>query len=415
MTRFARSHRVFFFEEHIPCHHPLPYLEFHCFEGTEVVAVRPRLPHDWNEAALADGLRRLLNELLVVARIDRPILWFYTPLMYRFADAVDASALVYDCMDQLSNFKHAPEGLLQQESRLIERADLVFTGGHSLFEAKRHLHDNIHAIPSAVDTRHFTPSRSRAAPDPADQQAIARPRLGFCGVIDERIDCDLLAAAAAARPEWQFVLLGPVVKIDPATLPRAANLHYLGAKDYAELPEYFAGWDIALMPFARSEATRFISPTKTPEYLAAGLPVVSTAITDVVRQYGHLDAVQIAGDPAAFIAGCEAALRLAAAPGTWRPAVDTALAPLSWETAFQEMRNKLTAAIERRAAPVPPAPLSGRRRRTAVRAVPGCRAAYDYLIVGAGFAGSVLAERLAAALLVSDDENGVIYRIAQKE
>ena len=106
------------------------------------------------------------------------------------------------------------------------------------------------------------------------------------------MDFELLSGVARARPGWSFVMLGPVVKIDEESLPRAANIHYLGSKSYAELPRYASGWDVALLPFARNESTEFISPTKTPEYLAAGLPVVSTSIRDVVRPYQELGLVQ---------------------------------------------------------------------------------------------------------------------------
>lgn len=172
----------------------------------------------------------------------------------------------------------------------------MFTGGYRLYEAKARLHGNAHPFPSSVDVGHFRRARG-SLPDPVDQRAIGRPRLGWCGVIDERLDYDLIATVAAQRPEWQWVLVGPTAKIDPAGLPRAENLHYLGSKQYQDLPAHLAHWDVALMPFVLTEATEFISPTKTPEYLAAGLPVVSTPIADVVRPWGEEGLVRIADGP----------------------------------------------------------------------------------------------------------------------
>jgi UDP-galactopyranose mutase len=159
------------------------------------------------------------------------------------------------------------------ERRLFEKADVVFTGGMSLYQAKRGKHRNIHAFPSSVDVAHFGSARQEQ-PEPPDQALLSHPRLGFFGVIDERLDLELLDRVSEARPDWQMVIVGPVVKIDPATLPRRANVHYLGGKSYTELPAYLSGWDVALLLFARNESTRFISPTKTPEYLAACRPVV---------------------------------------------------------------------------------------------------------------------------------------------
>jgi glycosyltransferase involved in cell wall biosynthesis len=243
---------------------------------------------------------------------------------------------VYDAMDELTGFLGASPRLAALESELLERADVVFTGGHSLYEAKRHRHANVHAVPSAVENDHFRAARGRLG-DPPDQARLGRPRIGWFGVIDERMDLPLLEAIADLRPDWSFVLIGPVVKIHEAALPRRANIHYLGAKPYQELPAYIAGWDVAIMPFARSAATRYISPTKTLEYLAAGRPVVSTSIRDVVTPYGDEGAVAIADTPQAFVAAIEHAL--ASPSRDWLELVDAILARTSWDATWSRMER----------------------------------------------------------------------------
>ncbi len=389
MSRFARTRAVFIFEEWIPCDHPLPYLEFHRFPADKVTAIRPRMPHWWSEAEREAGLKRLLDELLALTQIKQPVLWFYTPMMFGFADHVEASAVIYDCMDELSAFRFAPPRLKELEAALIKRADAVFTGGYSIYEAKADRHDNIHPFPSSVDTNHFAQARGGKIATPGDQAGISGPRLGYYGVIDERIDLDLIAELAKALPQCSIVMVGPVVKVDPAHLPRAKNIHYLGQRSYGELPAYLAGWDVALMPFAINEATRFISPTKTPEYLAGGKPVVSTAIRDVERHYGDIDAVTIARNHAEFIAACRQALTARGAD--WLAEADALLATMSWDETYARMAALVEEAVANNNRSTTPPNLSAPRIRRADRSKP-----YDYLIVGAGFAGSVLAERLAA-------------------
>jgi UDP-galactopyranose mutase len=275
------------------------------------------------------------------------VLWYYTPMALGFSHGLEPSAVVYDCMDELSLFRGAPPSLLDRERRLLELADLVFTGGQSLYEAKRDRHPDAHAFPSSIDAAHFAQARA-ISDDPADQAAIPRPRLGFFGVIDERFDMELLDGVAAARPDWQMVMIGPVVKVDPESLPRRANIHYLGMKSYQELPAYLAGWDVALLLFARNESTRFISPTKTPEYLAAGRPVVSTSIRDVVRPYGEQGLVRIADTVEAFTAAAEAAMKEDTAART--PEVDAFLAQTSWDQTWSRMNELIDGVVSTRRA-----------------------------------------------------------------
>lgn len=399
MQRFARHARVLFVEEPIPTAHHLPYLEFHAFAGTPVTAVRPRVPDRAGAEEATRLLAGLLDQMTALLGVRAPVLWFYTPMLWPAAAhlAAGAAAVVYDCMDELSAFDFAPPGLRENEAALIEAADLVLTGGHAIYEKKRALHDNIHPFPSSVDQAHFRRAREPLAAPP-DQAGIPGPRLGYAGVIDERLDLGLLAAAAAARPAWSFVMIGPVVKIDPARLPRAANLHWLGQRDYAALPGYMAGWDVALMPFAQNAATRFISPTKTPEYLAAGLPVVSTPVRDVVRSYGDLEAVHIADGAEAFVAACDAALAAGKGAAPWRDAADAVLAGQSWDATHAAMAARLAAAVARKAdgaLPPPPPPPPSPPATPAVRR--RIRPPYDVVVAGAGFAGSVIAERMAEA------------------
>lgn len=347
MSRFAAERPVWFWEEAIPTDHHLPYLEFHAFAGTSVQAIRPRIPRDLTEAGAEAALAALLDQMIGLTLTTRPVLWFYSPRMWRFARHVQASAVVYDCMDELANFRFAPADLKRDEAALMAAADVVFTGGYSLYEARADRHDNIHPFPSGVDAAHFARAR-QGLPDPADQAALPHPRLGFYGVIDERLDLPLIGRVAAARPGWQIVMLGPLAKISAADLPRAPNIHWLGQKRYEDLPAYLSGWDVALMPFAINEATRYISPTKTPEYLAGGLPVVSTPIRDVVRHYGDLPAVRIAGDVAGFVAACEGMLTETGNPCS--PAVDQALAEMGWDATQARMGMLIKAAEAGRSA-----------------------------------------------------------------
>jgi UDP-galactopyranose mutase len=382
MSRFAAERRVIFWEEPeaalAGCE---PALGVRICAETGVIVCTPSLPEGMDEPEQESTLKSLLDGFLAGER-GPFVRWYYTPMMLPFSRHVEAAATVYDCMDELANFRFAPPRLLELETELFAAADLVFTGGYSLYEAKKSRHPNVHPFPSSVDRAHFALARA-VAEQPIDQVAIPRPRLGYYGVIDERLDLDLLAEVAEARPDWSLVMLGPVVKIDPADLPLRPNIFYLGSKSYEELPLYLGGWDVALMPFAINESTRFISPTKTPEYLAGGRPVVSTPVADVIRHYGDMEAVAIADGPAAFVAACARALELAKGE-EWLAEVDAKLAHLSWDTTFARMSGLVGEAV---AAAAPKGP-------NFIASADG--GSYDYLVVGAGFAGSVIAERLAS-------------------
>ena len=338
MCRFAREMDVIYWEEPVDIGRgETPYLQVREAQNApKVRLVVPHLPQGMPDDAREATLKRLLDAHVASIR-GTLIAWYYTPMMLPFSRDLAADVTVFDAMDELSKFKFAPTKLLDLEQELIDLADVVFTGGSSLYEAKKHRHDNIHCFPSSVDRAHFCKARARSF-EPADQEDLPRPRLGFYGVIDERFYTELLDAAAKMRPNWSFVMVGPVVKIAPEDLPKRPNIHYLGGKTYDQLPSYLSGWDVALMPFAMNESTQFISPTKTPEYLAGGKPVVSTPVRDVVRHYGHLEGVKIASTPDEFVAACEQALELSRNPESgWLAEADLMLSASSWDTTQARM------------------------------------------------------------------------------
>ena len=375
MTRLARTRPVHFVEE--PLSDPAgPAWRSRAEAGVLVHQPLTPLP----ARGFTDDQTPHLADLLADLVADLPPrgydLWLYTPMAWPLAQSLEPRVTVYDCMDELSAFDFAPPQLLARERELLAAADVVFTGGPSLYEAKKHRAGNAHCLPSSVDAAHF----AAGGPEPAELEHVARPRLGFFGVVDERFDRDLLREVAALRPDYQFVVVGPVVKIDPATLPRGANVHYLGQKSYAELPAHVAAWDVALLPFARNAATKFISPTKTLEYLAAGKPVVSTPIADVANLYGH--AVRLADTPAEFAAACDAAL--AETPGERQSRLTTAaevLAGTSWDATA----TKMAAEIGRAAAP----------------------ARAEVVVAGAGPTGLSAAYHLGEAALLIEAEDRV--------
>lgn len=336
LTRAAKTHRVIYVEEPSPDTAAEPRLMTRT-EQSGVTVATPQLPPGLDPAAIDAALRMLVDDLL--ARLGGPadVVWYYTPMAFAFAGHLQPRVVVFDVMDELSAFRGASPRLALLERQLLRRADLVFAGGRSLAEAKRRMHPQIHLFPSSVDAQHFQAARKRNGAEPEAQAAIPRPRIGYFGVIDERLDYGLIDAVAALRPDWQIVMLGPTAKVDPATLPRRANLHWLGMTPYADLPRYLAGWDAGLMPFALNEATRYISPTKTPEFLAAGVPVVSTPVADVVADWKAGGLVTIAAGPDSVVAGLEQLL--AGTPPGWLTAVDQHMRWMSWDATWSRMRS----------------------------------------------------------------------------
>lgn len=333
LSRFSKHQRVFFIEEPIFTDgEERLHIENY---NDNLYVVTPHFPHGLSAEEVTKKLQKTVSSLILQMQVNRYYAWYYTPMALPFTEHLNPEVVVYDCMDELAAFKFAPPELTQNERRLFQKADVVFTGGHSIFESKKTAHHNIYSFPSSIDKHHFGRARKTKV-DPADQASIPHPRFGFFGVIDERFDIDLIDQVAKAKPDWQFVLLGPVVKIDPATLPKHSNVHYLGGKSYEELPAYISGWDVAMIPFAINESTRFISPTKTPEYLAAGKPVISTPIRDVVSPYGMNNLVHIVRNADEFIAAAEAELAKKR-KANWLKKVDEFLQGNSWDRTWSQM------------------------------------------------------------------------------
>ena len=341
MTRAAaRGHRVLFVEEPIAgerldllTHDPVP----------NVTVAVPTLP-DGTTGEEADRATAKLIRTYVDGWFSHEhlVAWHYSAMSEPLSHGLPADAVVYDCMDELSLFRDAPRELVDRERALMARADVVFTGGYSLWEAKQALHPSVHAFPSSVDVHHFAQARGDV-PEPEALREIPRPRLMYAGVIDERLDHGLIGHLADAGI-GEVVLVGPIVKIDPADVPAGPHVHQVGMQPYADLPAFFGHADVGIMPFALSDATRYISPTKTPEYLAAGLPVVSTPIRDVVRGYGDLDSVHIGDGPDAFVEAVSRAL------GTLLPdaEADERLALMSWDRTWEAMDALIAAALRER-------------------------------------------------------------------
>ncbi|MCG2615125.1 glycosyltransferase [Terrimonas sp. NA20] len=342
MSRYAENDRVFFIEEPV-WQNGAAKMEVKR-PALNIYVVTPHLPDGVSETNPLQLQQKLLADVVKQYKIDSYVAWFYTPMSIDLlAGLVMPKLVVYDCMDELSMFRNAPVEMQQKEHELFDMADLVFTGGNLLYESKKALHDNIHSFPSSIDKEHFQRAR-KTGHQPADQETIEGTKIGFFGVIDERMDLGLIDAIAEKCPKWSIILIGPVVKIDPAKLPRRPNIYYLGGKTYDELPNYLSGWDVALIPFAQNDSTRFISPTKTPEYLAGGKPVVSTPIHDVIHPYGDDGLVYIGASVDDFISGIKWSLEIKRNP-EWLRSVDIFLKDLSWDYTWRRMSEHIDNAL----------------------------------------------------------------------
>ena len=352
MGRFAKDHRVIFIEEPVPVEFTKENENANYWEirnGADNIFVcrahTSEATHGFSDPQIA-AMQRMMPDLIRRLQIENHAVWFYTPMALPLIEHFTPKAVVYDCMDELSAFLHAPKELIDREQKLLKLADLVFTGGPSLYRAKKHHHPNVHCFSSSVDAKHYAVARPGSKIEAEDQKNLSKPRLGYFGVIDERVDLQILDQMAKTHPEWEICMVGPVVKIDPASLPKHANLHYFGQRQYADLPSYLAGWDVCLLPFARNESTKFISPTKILEYMASERMIVSTSITDVEEPYGHI--AYLGDTPAGFTAACESAMKVS--PGERARRVDAmrqVLSKTSWDSTAALMLELIEEAISK--------------------------------------------------------------------
>ena len=327
ITRFAKYRRVFFFEE--PHFHPGTVARSYFSKQREngITVIEPILPEGMDEVQIRAALRCIVDQVMAFEKIHHMTLWYDSPIALPYTYHLQAETVIFDCMEETSS----PEW----EERLFALSDLVFTGGYSLFEAKKNRHLNMHTFPNSVDHPHFKSARWESDPD--DQQHIPHPRIGYSGLIDERVDLQLLEDLADLRPDWNFILVGPVVHVDSSRLPRRPNLHYLGKRNYWDLPKYLSGWDLAMLPLVQNESTKFLSPAPTPEYLAAGCPVVSTDIPEVVESYARENLVHIASTADEFVTIAEIAMEEAQHEPERMLRVDEYLEGNSWDLTFTKM------------------------------------------------------------------------------
>jgi glycosyltransferase involved in cell wall biosynthesis len=347
LNRFAINNRVFVIEEPV-YNSPSDFYEItKPNEEANLWVIVLHVSKNVSPEKTNHILKALIDSVMCSNNIDKYILWYYSPMALDYTDHLAPSLTIYDCMDELSAFKSAPARLKEMEICLLNQADVVFTGGHSLYKAKKHLHHNIYPFPSSIDKSHFAIARI-AVEDPEDQAQIPHPRFGFYGVIDERFNISLVEELATRRPDWNFIFIGPVAKVDPAQLPKSSNIYYLGGKNYKKLPSYLSGWDVAILPFALNESTKYISPTKTPEYLAAGKPVISTSITDVVNPYGKKGLVHIADTAEEFIVEGEKILANKS-DAEWSKKVDEFLSDISWNKTWRRMATIIDDTLQQKA------------------------------------------------------------------
>ena len=376
LSRFARSRAVLFVEEPV-------FVDDLAVAGLDVTSpcahlhrVVPRLPERLRASSFEATVvvRSLLQQLVsnrgaLAGIFDRPVQWFYTPLPAPvMIDAFNERGVVYDCMDELSQFRFAPPELVQCERFLLDRADVVFTGGQHLFESKSRHHANVHFFGCGVDAAHFARALRDATPVAPELHNVPRPVLGYFGVVDERLDYRLIARLAEHFAHGSVVLVGPTAKVDPSELPRRENLHWLGQRPYEKLPEYVKGFDVCLMPFALNDATQYINPTKTLEYMAAGRPIVSTAVPDVVRHFTPI--VHVAYTTGAFLDAIESSLK----PDPVRIADGRSRAQsATWESIVASMDRLIVQAIRDRRGSVDVRPQVAAAKRPASGIAPGRR------------------------------------------
>jgi glycosyltransferase involved in cell wall biosynthesis len=339
LKRCAKDMQVYFFEEPLFDTDTEPFFSIAKREEHLHIVI-PHLNPGLTSEQIVIKLSSLVDKFLEDADLSDWIFWYYTPMALPFTDRFSPKLVIYDCMDELSGFKFAPKELVAYENRLFAKANLVFTGGYSLYEAKKSQHPMIFPFPSSIDKEHFAKARKLRKADPNETVKI-----GFYGVIDERFDIELIKNIADLQPNWIIELVGPIVKINSSDLPKNTNIKYLGQQSYQDLPNFLCEWDVALIPFLLNEATKFISPTKTPEYLAAGVPVVSTPIADVVNPYGHQNLVHIAKNHIEFIEAITLELNRKDREA-WLVTIDNFLKDLSWDFTYAKMKKLIEGQIK---------------------------------------------------------------------
>ncbi|MEI8234351.1 MAG: glycosyltransferase [Verrucomicrobiota bacterium] len=352
LSRLSRQHRILFIEAPFPSdtvREPRALLS-PAPDYPNITLLRTPFPQArWHERAWVDAQRRRLVQSLLAGRFGErfrdPVQWFYDPMAVpAFGGQLGEIAIVYDCMDELSQFKGAPPELVQCERQLLAIADVVFAGGLKIHRAKSSHHANCHAYGCGVDEPHFALARNGSAVVPADIAHLRGPVLGFFGVVDERMDYELVAKLADADPSWNLVMVGPRTKVEASVLPKRSNIHWTGGRAYTQLPHYASRFDVCLMPFALNAATEYINPTKALEYMACGRPVVSSAIEDVVAQFSHVASVAATHDE--FIALCRRALR---EPESERLERGIEMARKhSWEAIVQKLEHHIDAVLAAR-------------------------------------------------------------------
>ncbi|NJO69150.1 MAG: glycosyltransferase family 1 protein [Bacteroidetes bacterium] len=342
LTRWAKEVPVYYIEEPIFGNFEVNFLKAQT-HNENITIITPHIQEQSGEKEIQFYLEDAIKKLIQWNNITDFLFWYITPMAYPFSKGLNPKMVVYDCMDELSHFKGAHPDMIKNETALLKYADVVFTGGQYLYEYKKDKHNNIHPFPSSIDQKHF--ESGLECKDPDDQAPIPHPRVGFFGVIDERLDIPLLEGLAKHLPNIHFVMIGPVVKIDPSILPHYSNIHYLGQKDYKDLPAYLGNWDAAFLPFAKNDSTRFISPTKTPEYLCCNKPVVSTSIRDVVVPYGEMGLVLISDTPNEFAIAVKKAL-LMANDSSWKKKVKQVLKSNSWDLTWMGMKKIIMNTLE---------------------------------------------------------------------
>lgn len=336
ISRFAQDRKVLFVEEPIASESPLQGSANVIRVNQNITVIQPRI--EWTN--MLEDLVPIVTEYMSKKGIQSPVLWFYSAAFQAIMDKIPHTLVVYDCMDELSAFKGASKSLIEQEKTLLQKADVVFTGGKSLYEAKRQLAENVYCYPSSVDREHFAKSLDEETVTPEDVNNIPHPIIGYYGVIDERVDLDLLAAVASLRPQVSFVMIGPVVKIEASDLPSPANIYYLGGKPYNDLPAYLKTFDIAMMPFALNASTKFISPTKTLEYIAGLKPIISTPIYDVVRDYNKV--LSIVEDATGFVRAIDQYLtENEDVKAVRKSQYEEILSAVSWDTTVAGMKKNI--------------------------------------------------------------------------